>query len=131
MIDTLAPISTQRVLVDSFTAVPTAGSAADNSIDFAWITALEDGVEGFNILVEREGELVAVNNELIPSKVTSSTTATDYAHTATSTGDTFYLQIVMLSGETFLHGPARLSLVPPTQAKSISCRQSAWESDVK
>ena len=111
VIDTVAPIVTQRVLVSSFTASSDGGD--DDTVDFAWTTALENEVDGFNLLVERGSELTQINPDLIASKVTNSTTDTFYTYSYPVGGDVFYLQAVMLSGETLLYGPTQLDVIPP------------------
>lgn len=113
VIDAMAPIVTQRVIVTSFTAL---SGEEEGNVNFAWVTALETQVAGFNILVERGADLVQVNGTLIPSKVTNSTTDTSYTYQAPVEGNVFYLQVVMLSGETFLYGPVRLNALPPVAA---------------
>ncbi len=113
VIDTLAPISTQPVVVSSFTASPGADYDEDSIVDFAWITLREENVDGFNLLHDSGSELEPINDTLIPSLVTSSTETTQYSHSTPTEGDTFYLQIVMLSGEVFLQGPVRLGSGPP------------------
>ena len=108
VVDSLGPIATQRVVVAYFSAQP----IGNQEILFEWATTLERGVAGFNILAERGGELVPVNASLVPSSVINSASTTAYQYQAVAEGDSFYLQVVMQSGETYLEGPVRLGDVP-------------------
>ena len=110
VIDIVAPISTQSVIVDAFTAM---SEEESREVDFAWTTSLEYNVAGFNLLVDRGGELTQINAGLIPSQVTNSTAVVRYEYSNEVQGDVFYLQVVTASGETFLVGPARLDVIPP------------------
>ena len=113
VIDTLAPISSQSVVVSSFTASPAADYDENSIVDFAWVTLREENVDGFNLLHDSGSGLEPINDTLIPSQETNSTEVTQYSYSAPTEGDTFYLQIVMLSGEVFLQGPIRLGSGPP------------------
>ncbi len=108
VVDSLGAIATQRVVVAYFSAQPT----RNQEVLFEWATTLEQGVAGFNIMAERSGDLVPVNASMIASSVINSASTTAYQYQAVAEGDSFYLQVVMQSGETYLEGPVRLGDVP-------------------
>lgn len=77
-------------------------------VQFNWATATETGNVGFNLYVERGGNLEMVNAELIPSSVIDSLERRDYAFFAPADGDIFYIEDVSVTGETRRHGPFAL-----------------------
>ncbi|MRR30354.1 hypothetical protein EG834_08535, partial [bacterium] len=72
---------------------------------FNWSTATETGNLGFNLFVERDGKLVQLNDELIPSSAIDSLERQDYALTAKTDGTIFYIEDVDVTGEVRRHGP--------------------------
>ncbi len=79
-----------------------------NQVQFNWATATETGNLGFNLYVERGGNLELLNQELIPSSVIDSLSQQNYTFTAQADGDIFYIEDVDLFGETRHHGPFAL-----------------------
>ncbi len=79
-------------------------------VRFTWQTATESGTAGFNLLAESDGELVQLNDELIPSKVIDSVEVTDYSYEATSAATVFYIEELEVSGKTDRIGPFVLGI---------------------
>ena len=79
-----------------------------DSLQFDWSTATETGNVGFNLYAEKDGELVQVNDELIPSQVIDSLDRLDYRYQAGVGGSIFYIEDVSVLGETRRHGPFQL-----------------------
>ncbi len=74
-------------------------------VQFDWSTATETGNVGFNLYVEKDGNLVQINEELIPSQAIDSLERLDYSYTAKVGGNVFYIEDVSVLGETRRHGP--------------------------
>ncbi len=79
------------------------------NINFEWSTATETGNVGFNLYVEKNGERVRLNDQLIPSQAADSLTRLDYSYRASVNGNIFYIEDVSVAGETRLHGPFGLA----------------------
>ena len=77
-------------------------------MNFTWSTATETGNLGFNLYAEQGGELVQVNDELIPSQAVDSLNRLDYNYAVKADGNIFYIEDVDIFGETRLHGPFAL-----------------------
>lgn len=78
-------------------------------INFEWSTATETSNVGFNLYVEDgSGQLMLINPEPIPSKVTDSLNRTDYSYSLDMGGEVFYIEDVSIAGETSKHGPFQL-----------------------
>lgn len=76
-----------------------------DSVNFTWSTATETGNVGFNLYVETGGELVQINDELIPSQAVDSLDRLDYSYQANVDGNIFYIEDVSVLGDTRRHGP--------------------------
>ncbi|MCB0129947.1 MAG: tandem-95 repeat protein, partial [Caldilineaceae bacterium] len=107
VVDTLAPISTQAVAVDSFTA-----RRNGETVYFDWTTAYGTDLAGFNLLAEVAGELEQINSTLVPGVAVNSTLPAAYDFSGVTAGETFYLEVVLQSGERYLVGPILLGGTP-------------------
>jgi hypothetical protein len=74
-------------------------------VTFEWSTSTETGNVGFNLYAEQDGELVQLNNELIPSKLVNSLARQDYSFTANTLHDTFFIEDVSVLGDMRRYGP--------------------------
>ena len=81
-----------------------------DTVNFVWQTATETGVAGFNLFAETNGDLVQLNDELIPSPVIDSVTPTDYSYEAVTSATTFYIEEVSIAGSTDRLGPFTLGM---------------------
>ncbi|GEM_PF-402092 len=79
-----------------------------DTVTFEWSTATESGNVGFNLYVEKDGERLQLNDELIPSAQTDSLDRQDYTFSAEADGETFYVEDISVLGRTRLHGPFSL-----------------------
>jgi len=80
-----------------------------SKINFDWSTATETGNVGFNLYVEdKNGGLVKINTDLIPSKTIDSLNQQDYSFSIDMAGETFYIEDVGALGENTQHGPYQI-----------------------
>jgi hypothetical protein len=98
-------VLTTAVTVGYFTS-----TASGDGVDFLWQTATETGTAGFNIFAETGGDLVQLNDGLIPSKVVDSSAPTDYAFSAQTDATVFFLEEVEVGGGTTSYGPYALGI---------------------
>jgi hypothetical protein len=81
-----------------------------STVYFRWSTATETGNLGFNLYIQRDGRLVRLNDEIIPSQAVDSLHRVDYAYRADGVeGDTFYIEDVGVRGDVRRHGPYALA----------------------
>ena len=81
------------------------------NINFEWSTITETGNVGFNLYVEQDGNLIQVNEQLIPSQAIDSLDRLDYSYQVSVNGNVFYVEDVSVTGETRRHGPFGLAQV--------------------
>ncbi len=79
-----------------------------SKVEFNWSTATETSNLGFNLYVENNGQLIQINQNMIPSQVVDSLNRHDYSLSVNMGGDTFYIEDVSVLNETTRHGPFRL-----------------------
>lgn len=102
-----AAIRTQNPDIGNYTAYAQVSSTRTGAegVLIDWVTAYENGNSGFNIVVADGDDLIAVNDELIPSKVIDSFSPQNYSVTVTVPGSKFYIQHVTVNDERYSTGP--------------------------
>ena len=105
-----------------------AATRSGTKVNYVWQTATEAGVAGFNILVETEGGLAQLNEELIVSKVIDSVTPTDYRFAAMTDAETFYIDQIGIDGVQSRHGPFTVGQVYGSQSRpdGVGAEVTIW-----
>ncbi|MCB9139775.1 MAG: hypothetical protein H6642_15640 [Caldilineaceae bacterium] len=83
-------------------------SRVDGITNFVWVMWAESGNAGFNILVDKDGTLEPINDQLIASRVIDSPEPQRYDYAAQIDEDVFYLQEVSIYDEVTTSGPFAL-----------------------
>ncbi|NIX14399.1 MAG: hypothetical protein GWN11_00565 [Candidatus Dadabacteria bacterium] len=93
-------------------------ASTGNEVKFKWSTSTETLNVGFHIYADAGGKRERLNEELIPKKVLSSLSKTDYTFNIATDSNVFYVSDVDTSAEETVHGPFYINRVYGSLAKA-------------